>query len=196
MYFILFASCFFPLPPPPHYHHDKAPPVLQWFMNNGRLSVRQRRMMGKWVFLMVDWSILGLPLYVAPVDSQPALRFERRCLWVEWGVGLYLLGWLCSTWTEDTLWACECVTMVTGSVTDTSRSRLLSCLLFPLPPPILTPHWDTGHPHVAALPLCRTCQQCCVLCEAEGSVLSFRIKPVPAERQKQRSLFDVWHSKI
>lgn len=45
MYFILSPSCFFPLSSPFHLH-PKAPPVAR-FMNSGRLSGRQRRMMGK-----------------------------------------------------------------------------------------------------------------------------------------------------
>lgn len=113
--------------------HDKVhlPPPLS--MSSGPLSGRQRRMMGKWVFFQ-HWALPSL-LYVAPVFSQMIFQFERKMPTRVGSVGAarYLNRWH----PEDR--ACERVTMETGRMTDTSRIRLLSCLLFPLPPPS-SPH--------------------------------------------------------
>lgn len=167
--------------------HIKALQAAPRFMNSGRLSGRQRRMMGKWVFW---WFTLRLPLDVTPLSSQTMLWFERKmprgslgggfngCCEVSAGVVVLHL-------TTPWGWACECVTMEIGRVTDTSRSRLPSCLLFPLPP-LSSHHTETPGTHM--LPLChsRTCQQLCVFCDAEGSILCVcsRIKPLLVARRK------------
>lgn len=147
MYFILFPSCFFPLSSPFHLH-PKAPPVAR-FMSSGRLSGRQRRMMGKWVFGWPLHSLWGPPLSIAPVSSSTsALAWEK----VSRAPRGRPPGWSCRTWTRATpcAWACECVTMETGRATDASRSQSLSCLLPPSPhtspaPPPPLPHLTLRH---------------------------------------------------
>lgn len=141
--FCAFCLLFLSLVSPFHLH-NKALQAAPRFMNSGRLSGRQRRMMGKWVFW---WFTLRLPLDVTPVSSQTMLWFERKmprgslgggfngCCEVSAGVVVLHL-------TTPWGWACECVTMEIGRVTDTSRSRLPSCLLFPLPP---RPHTTLRH---------------------------------------------------
>lgn len=75
-------------------------------------------------------------LHVAPAFSQMMFQFERKMPTRVGSVGAarYLNRWH----PEDR--ACERVTMETGRMTDTSRIRLLSCLLFPPPTPTPSPH--------------------------------------------------------
>lgn len=108
-----------------------APPP---FTSSGPLSARPRRTMGKWVFFQQP----ALPplLCVAPVFSQMIFQFERKMPARVRSVGAasYLNRW------HPEARACQCVAMETGRMTGISRSRLLSCLLFPLlpPSPVLT----------------------------------------------------------
>lgn len=103
-----------------------APPP---FTSSGPLSGRPRRMMGRWVFF--QQLVLPPLLYVAPVFSQMIFQFERKMPARVRSVGAasYLNRW------HPEARACQCVAMETGRMTGISRSRLLSCLLFPLLPP-------------------------------------------------------------
>lgn len=126
---------------------------------------------GKVSSWMADWFTLEPPLsvfFLLPLNQCLGLRegdLQGWAQWPQWGVCQG--GCVAPEQTTPWGWACECVTMETGRVTDTSRSQLLSCLLSLYPPPLSSHHTETPGTHM--LPLCsRTCQQRCVYCEAKG----------------------------
>lgn len=108
---------------------------------------------GWWESEFVDGRLvtLWISFSVASVSSQPALWFERQpSTWVGFRLRAHSGGCAAPEQMTPRGWACKCVTMETGGVTDTSRTQLLSCPLSFHPPPAFTTHWDTRDQHAAA----------------------------------------------
>lgn len=140
--------------------HPKAPPVPQ-FMNSGHLSVRQRRMMGKWVFGCQIGSLCGLLFLLLLLNMAVVWTSTRGVVhWVKWGIcwgGCVLpekmtpWGWAFHCSLCD--WVCHHGDRQSDRHIEESVAVLPSV---PPPSPCLSHHTET--PGTRMLPLCsRTC---------------------------------------
>lgn len=153
MYIVLSAFCFLPclsLSPPPS---TKVLPVAPRFMNSGRLSGKQRRMMGKWVFRWQAGSLRGLlfMLLLFPLKQCCCLRERNGGAWGGGGGVPHpnrrhpdnrhasVSSWRQAEWQTH------------------RGTRLLSCLLFPSLSPYLTTPLSPPAPTFCHSALCRTC---------------------------------------
>lgn len=176
MYIVLSAFCFLPCPPVSPPPSTKVLPVAPRFMNSGRLSGKQRRMMGKWVFRWQAGSLRGLlfMLLLFPLKQCCCLR-ERNGGGVGW-------GWGGATPEQTTPWqsACKCVIMETGRVTDTSRDSVAVVPSVPPLSPYLTTPLSPPAPTFCHSALCRTClcsgRTARSLCALESKIVWLRRK--------------------
>lgn len=155
MYFVLFASCFSPL----SLCFTSTTRLFQLHHGSWTAVVWAEGRGGWWESEFFDGSLWGFLFMLLPYPLKQCFGLRERCLGVHWGVVSvaavrYLPGWLCCTWTDDTLRMGMRVCHHGDRQSDRHIEESVAVLpSVPPPSPVLTPHWDTGHPHVATLPL-------------------------------------------